>query len=111
VLGRSRSLRLVSLKVVPPAPLPVLPAAPAAKAASPKPGASPPKPPAPLYRHAVEVEMAGTYIALVRFLEELEGIPWKLNWNGVELRAATHPEIVLRATLYTVTASPTLLKL
>ena len=106
VLGRSRNLKLISLRVVPSAAVAPPPAPAPAKA-----GKAAPKPPVQLYRHGVEVEMAGGYLALLRFLEEVEALPWRLSWSGVELRTASHPEIVLRATLFTVTSTPSLLKL
>ena len=101
------NLRLLALRVLPGASLPQ-PAAPAA----PQPGVAPPlKPPsaAQFYRHGVEVEMTGSYLELLKYLEDVEALPWKLAWTKVDLKTTIYPQVHLRATLYTVSPSPALL--
>jgi MSHA biogenesis protein MshJ len=98
ILGRSRSVRLVALRVLPATPLAAKPAAGADASGQ-------------FYRHAVEVEMAGPYLELLKYLEDVESLPWKLNWSGIDLKTTTYPEVRLRATLYTVSSSPSLIKL
>lgn len=110
LVGRSPGLRLVSLKVVPPVEI-----APK-RAATPAPGTAKPQAPpvsasAQFYRHAVEIEMAGQYLELLKYLEDLGALPWNLNWAGVELKTATYPEIRLRATVYTISPSSTFIRL
>lgn len=104
VLGRNRNLRVLALRVLPGTSL----AQPAAPAGAQPPSAS--KPPAgQFYRHGVEVEMTGTYLELLKYLEDVEALPWRLAWTSVELRTTTYPQVQLRASLYTVSPSPTLL--
>ncbi|MGQ0651585.1 MAG: type II secretion system protein GspM [Betaproteobacteria bacterium] len=106
VLGRNRNLRLITLKVSPPVPVEATPpAAPPAAAAPAR------KPPAQFYRHSVEIEMAGSYLDLLGYLQEVQSVPWPLGWSSVELKTTTYPEVVMRATLFTVSSSPALLKL
>lgn len=65
----------------------------------------------PFYRHGVEVELAGPYLDLLRYLEKLEALPWKLQWSSVELKTVAYPEVALRATLFVLSSSPTLIRL
>jgi len=109
VLGSTRQVRMLSLRVVPSsaiAPDPV----------SAKPAAGKPPPPAipalpQLYRHGVEIEMAGPYLDLLKYLEDVEALPWNLRLTQLELKTTTHPEVRLRAMLYTVSTSPSLITL
>ena len=101
IVGRNRNLRVQALRVLPGTALSV--AAPAT------PKAAAPKPAAPLYRHQVEVEMAGSYLDLLKYLEDVEALPWRLTWTSVDLRTAIYPEIRLKGTLQTISASPTLI--
>ena len=104
VLGRNGNLRVLALRVLPGASL----APPATPANGQQPRA--PKLPAGLfYRHGVEVEMTGTYLELLRYLEKVEALPWRLAWTNVELKTTTYPQVHLNATLYTVSPSPALL--
>lgn len=105
IVGRNRNLRVHALRVLPGTVL-------SASAPGQAPGAAPkaaPKPAAPLYRHQVEIEMAGSYLDLLKYLEDVEALPWRLTWTNVALRTASYPEIRLKGTLQTVSASPTLI--
>lgn len=95
VLGGNRNLRVVSMKVLPGT---ALAQAPASKPAA---GA--------FYRHGVEVELTGTYLDLLKYLEAVEALPWGLAWSNVELSTTAYPQVVLRGSLYTVSPSPALL--
>ena len=37
-----------------------------------------------IYRHPVQVEVKGSYLALIAYLEDLEGSGWGLNWRKLE---------------------------
>lgn len=95
VLGANRNLRVTSMKVLPGTALAQGPAS--------KPAAG------AFYRHGVEIELTGTYLELLRYLEAVEALPWGLAWSNVELTTTTYPQIQLRASLYAVSPSPTLL--
>jgi MSHA biogenesis protein MshJ len=99
VLGQSRNLRVLALRVLP-----------ATALGQPAPGQQPsaPRPAGQFYRHGVEVEMTGTYLDLLKYLEDVEALPWRLAWTNVELSTLVYPQVQLRATLYTVSPSPTL---
>ena len=103
VLGGNRNLRLLGLRILPGV------SAEAPSAAKP-PATAPPKSPAqPSYRHEVEVQMTGTYLDLLKYLQDVEALPWKLAWTQIELKTANHPRVHLRATLSTTRPNATLL--
>jgi MSHA biogenesis protein MshJ len=102
VLGQNRNLRVLALRVLPATAL-GQPAPPSGQ----QPGA-PKSSGGQFYRHGVEVEMTGTYLDLLKYLEDVEALPWRLAWTNVELTTLVYPQVQLRATLYTVSPSPTL---
>ena len=108
LVGRNPGVRLVSLRVIPPVEITSrsAPAPQPAPKAAPQPSAS-----AQFYRHAVEIEMSGPYLELLKYLETLGGLPWDLNWGGIEIHTVTYPQIRLRATVYTLSPSPTFIRL
>ena len=101
ILGANPSLRVQALRVVPPAAL-SQPSAPGGQASN-----APKAPLGQFYRHGLEIEMTGTFLDLLKYLEDVEALPWRLAWAGVELRTLVYPQVQLRAMLYTVNASPT----
>jgi len=62
---------------------------------------------APFYRHALEIEMTGNFLDLLKYLDDVEALPWRLSWSGVELKTLVYPQVQLRGTLYTVNGSST----
>ena len=62
------------------------------------------------YRHGIELEVSGTYLELLKYLEAVDALPWRLAWAGVELQTTKYPEILMRASLFTESPSPALLK-
>jgi MSHA biogenesis protein MshJ len=104
LVGRNPGVRLVSLRVIPPVEIT------SRSAPAPQPG---PRPlaSAQFYRHAVEIEMSGPYLELLKYLETLGALPWDLNWGGIEIHTVSYPQIRLRATVYTLSPSPTFIRL
>lgn len=101
VLGANRGLHVDALRVMPPAELGQRPAADGKSSTAPKALLG------QFYRHALEIEMTGTYLDLLKYLEDVEALPWRLAWSSVELKTLAYPQVHLRATLYTVSPSPT----
>ncbi len=88
------------LKAQPPAaPAP----APAANAAAPP---VPPKQAPLLYRHGVEIELQGSYLDMVNYMEALEAMPTQLFWGKANLNADDYPNARLSLTLYTLSLAP-----
>ncbi len=55
-----------------------------------------------LYRHVMELRLLGEYGDILRWLQRLERLPWRLMWNRVELRVQDWPRIEVTLILSTV---------
>lgn len=103
LLGRHPGLRLVSLRSL--APINMMAAAPAQPAAAGQPGAAATaKPQRGLYRHGIEVKIAGSYGDLHQYLSQLEAQGKQLVWGEVRLAVSEYPTAVLTLVVYTLSA-------
>ena len=90
VLARAQRLKLIALRTVPPQAVAAPETAPGAPAAQ-------------IYKHGVELELAGTYPDAIYFLQALEALPWRFFWDRVEyVTAETPAEGRLKLRLYTL---------
>jgi len=55
-----------------------------------------------IYRHGVEITIAGTYPDMVRYMEQLEAMPWQLYWGKAKLQTDAWPQARLTLTLFTL---------
>jgi MSHA biogenesis protein MshJ len=55
-----------------------------------------------LYRHGMELTVAGTYLDFYEYLRTLEKLPTQLYWGKAELAVGQHPGATLKLTVYTV---------
>ncbi|HEX6828747.1 MAG TPA: type II secretion system protein GspM [Burkholderiales bacterium] len=101
ILSRHAPLALVSLRSLPAAPFPAGSAGLAAQAAS---GRS-------VFRHGVEVVVRGSYLDMLRYMAELEGLPWNFQWGEVSLNAENYPVAQLSFTVYTLSLDKTWLRI
>lgn len=103
LLGRHRGLSLVSLTTLPPQPLVARtekkPEEASAKAAAPSTTESP-----SIYKHGIEIRIAGSYLDLLSYVAELETGSQKLLWGGIKLASPTdkHPVGELTLTVFTL---------
>jgi MSHA biogenesis protein MshJ len=97
VLARHRGLALVSLRSLPAEPLLAPPAD--KGAAGGKPGEQRGE---NIYRHGLEVRLAGSYADLLDYVAELERTPQRLLWGGMMLSVTTYPRSELTLTVYTL---------
>ncbi|HTY03725.1 MAG TPA: type II secretion system protein GspM [Rhodocyclaceae bacterium] len=95
LLARHRGLSLVSLKSMEPQPL--------LMAQGDKIGSGKEAPPSEnIYRHGVEIRVAGSYLDLLAYLAELERSPQRLLWGGFTLAVVAYPRSELTLTVYTL---------
>jgi MSHA biogenesis protein MshJ len=99
VLVRHRGLTLVGLRSLTPEPLLKPPTA--------EPGATKAtKPPAPptenIYKHGLEIRVAGGYPELLAYVAELERAPQRLLWGRMALAVTAYPRSELTLTVYTL---------
>ncbi len=99
LLTRHRGLTLVSLNTLAPQPL-IDP--PAAKEGE-KPGATTASlPGGNIYKHGIEIKLAGSYADLLAYVNELEASPQKLLWGNLRLTVKKHPVSELTLIVYTL---------
>ena len=98
VLEQTGGLKLRSLQSVPrteiAGPSAAASAASAVAVAAPEPGR--------LYRQGVDLEVEGSYDALLAYCQALEALPQHMLWGGMRLKADRHPHLVLTLRLYTL---------
>jgi MSHA biogenesis protein MshJ len=56
----------------------------------------------PIYRHGVELTVAGSYLDLLAYLRDLEALPTQLYWGALDLDASKHPKLLMKLTVYTL---------
>src|SRR5947207_4080669 len=104
MLGRSRQIKLESLRLLPSTPLPT----PGSAASTPgRPAGS--QGSSEVFRHGVEVSLRGSYFDLVQYLTELESLPAPLLWGRVELQVEQYPEVRLTLVVRTLSTQRSLL--
>jgi len=57
-----------------------------------------------LGRYQLEMVVEGGYLDLLRYLQELEAMPWKFFWQKVNLQTTEYPRTETRLQLYTLGA-------
>ncbi|MFQ5642084.1 MAG: hypothetical protein ACE5FQ_00120 [Thiogranum sp.] len=55
-----------------------------------------------LGRYHIEIVVEGGYSDLLRYLQELEAMPWKFFWQEVDFRTTDYPRAETRLQLYTL---------
>ena len=57
-----------------------------------------------MYRHGVELTVAGQYLDLLNYLAAIEKLPVKIFWGGLSIDATQYPRSLLKLTVYTLSA-------
>ncbi len=55
-----------------------------------------------LYRHAMRVELHGSYFPIRDYLRELEGAPWRFSWRGLNYHVEQYPDATVVLDLETL---------
>lgn len=92
LLARGHALQLISLKTLPPETADKDAAGNAA---------------GHLYKHGVEIVLAGRFADIVAYLDDLEAAPQKLVWEKLELKSEEYPRSIVTLTLYTISLDKT----
>lgn len=98
LLARHRGLTLMSLRTLPPQPLIDKPAAATTAPAVQSEDAAAGN----LYRHGIEIKLAGSFPDLLAYLAELDALPRKPMRGGLRLVVRQYPTSELTLTLYTL---------
>ncbi len=54
------------------------------------------------YRHGIEIEVEGSFFAVVDYLNEVESLPWRLYWQILELDVVEYPRNRIRIEVSTL---------
>jgi len=55
-----------------------------------------------LYRHGLEIEVEGSYLDALAYLEEIEALPWRFYWQFLELDVLEYPTNRIRIEVSTL---------
>lgn len=95
ILARNKRVRLVDLRTVAPTSI-----AEARTAGGPQ--AKPGPAERLIFRHGLELTIAGAYLDLLGYLGDLERLPTQLYWGGLTVEAAQYPLVTMKLTVYTL---------
>jgi len=55
-----------------------------------------------IYRHGMQVEFEGSYLATLEYLKTLETLPWEFYWDAVQLDVEEYPRARIVITVHTL---------
>jgi len=58
-----------------------------------------------VYKHVFSLEFSGSYLATLRYLEALEGLPWTFFWDDIDYTVQEYPNSKVTLLLYTLSLS------
>ena len=58
-----------------------------------------------MYRHGIELIVAGSYFDIYRFVESIESSPWQFYWHEFDYSVEQYPKAEVRIRLYTLSIS------
>jgi len=93
LIGQQRGLKLISASNI--EVRPVIEPDPAAGAASDEAGSM-------LFRHGLVIEVEGSYLDCLAYLEAIERLPWQLYWGRLNLQTLEHPLTKVTIELHTL---------
>lgn len=89
ILLKNRSLELVRIESLAPVPLRQADAAAASAGLD-------------AYRHGMRIEIRGNYLDVLKYLKELEALPWKVFWGHIGLKVEQYPISHVSLEVYTL---------
>ncbi|MBT8437948.1 MAG: hypothetical protein KJP11_11285 [Gammaproteobacteria bacterium] len=55
-----------------------------------------------IYRHVLEIEFAGKYLDILRYMQKLEQLDWKLLWDEIEIASEEYPNVTVKVVISTL---------
>lgn len=55
-----------------------------------------------LYRHVLEIRFTGKYLNILRYMQTLESLDWKLLWDEIEIQSDEHPKVTVEVAISTL---------
>ncbi len=103
VLSQKTPLRLHQVRSLAPVPLVTELPAVSVDAVTPEaPTNEPAAVEAGIFRHGLEIEFRGSYLATLNYLKALEALPWDFYWDGVSLDIEKYPHARVVITVHTL---------
>lgn len=103
MLGREAGLTLVRLEGLGPKPvIDPFSSGDVGTALAPADGSGASEPGLRLFKHGMKITFEGRYLEALRYLAALEGSPWKLFWDAVELEVIEHPTALVSITVFSL---------
>ncbi len=65
----------------------------------------------PVFKHGVEITIEGRYLDLLKYVSDLEKMPWRVLWSKAALNAEHYPDSQLKITVYTLSLDQTWLSI
>lgn len=64
--------------------------------------AAPTQPGTLIFKHGLELELGGSYMDVLHFLQALEALEWRFFWDQIEFQVEEHPRARVRVVIYTL---------
>jgi len=55
-----------------------------------------------IYRHVLEIELAGKYLDILKYMQTLESLDWKLLWDEIVIHSDEHPKVTVKVAISTL---------
>ena len=55
-----------------------------------------------IYRHVLEIKFAGKYLDILKYVQTLESLDWKLLWDEIEIHSDEHPRVTVEVAISTL---------
>jgi len=55
-----------------------------------------------IYRHVLEIEFAGSYLDILKYMQKLELLDWKLLWDEIEIASDEYPNVTVKVVISTL---------
>ncbi|MFV2031315.1 MAG: hypothetical protein ACC663_02360 [Gammaproteobacteria bacterium] len=55
-----------------------------------------------IYRHVLEVRFSGKYTDILKYIQTLEALDWKLIWDDIEIISQEYPQVTVRVVISTL---------
>ena len=55
-----------------------------------------------IYRHVLEVKFSGKFMDILKYMQTLENLDWKLIWDEIEIATNEYPEISVKIVISTL---------
>ncbi|MDH3763550.1 MAG: hypothetical protein OEU50_21450 [Gammaproteobacteria bacterium] len=55
-----------------------------------------------IYRHVLELQFSGKYLDILRYMQSMEALDWKLLWDEIEISAEEAPKVVVKLVMSTL---------